>query len=71
MNLYQTIYDQDGTPFEVTPERAAELVLNKGWSNIPPAKKTAKRKYEKKAAVEITADTEEVSEDVPSSFESE
>jgi hypothetical protein len=38
MALYHTIYAPDGVPFEVSPERASELILNQGWSNTPPQK---------------------------------
>lgn len=73
MDLYRTIYDPNGVSFEVPPDRAADLVLNKGWSNTPPEKKTATKKNFKKfkAADELAADTEEVTEDAESSLSSE
>lgn len=64
MELYRKIYDPDGIAYEVTPERASNLVLNEGWSNLPKANKTANKKIKKiKAADELAADTEEVTED--------
>lgn len=72
--LYRVIYDPSGVSFEVPPDRAADLVLNKGWSNTPTTKKTATKKtsYKKaKAADELAADTEEVTEDDLSSLSSE
>lgn len=37
MSRYATIYSPTGEKFEVGEEKAADLVLNHGWSNIPPA----------------------------------
>lgn len=73
MELYRTIYDPNGVSFEVPPDRAADLVLNKGWTNTQTEKKTATKKNFKKvkAADELAADTEEVTEDDPSSLSSE
>lgn len=72
MSQYRTIYDPNGVPFEVTPERAAELVLNLDWSNTPPKSKTAKKgkaPAEQKDETAPTADTEvnEASADAASS----
>ncbi|RUW56732.1 hypothetical protein [Mesorhizobium sp. M8A.F.Ca.ET.021.01.1.1] len=36
MNLYKTIWSPAGEPYEIAPELANELVLNKGWSNVKP-----------------------------------
>jgi len=44
MDLYRAVYDQNGQMFEVAPERAADLVLNKGWSNTAPKKASKKGK---------------------------
>lgn len=35
-HLYEKVYDKSGEMFEVTPERAALLRLNHGWSSAPP-----------------------------------
>lgn len=35
MAQYERIYSPDGEPFEVTPDRAAELILNQGWTRQP------------------------------------
>jgi hypothetical protein len=42
MSLYKTVYDPKGEPFEVGPETAAQLVLNKGWTQTPPEAEPAK-----------------------------
>ncbi|QIV65927.1 hypothetical protein Cp1R7AA1_222 [Mesorhizobium phage Cp1R7A-A1] len=36
MDLYKKIWSPAGEPFEVAPELANELVLNKGWFNVQP-----------------------------------
>jgi hypothetical protein len=36
MDLYKLIWSPTGEPFEIAPELASELVLNKGWSNVKP-----------------------------------
>jgi hypothetical protein len=36
MDLYKTIWSPTGEPFEIAPELANDLVLNKGWSNTKP-----------------------------------
>lgn len=67
-DMYRTIYDPKGVPFEVPPERAAQLVLNKGWSNTPP-KKSSKKKT--KASVEVhTPAPEPLAADVEDKAES-
>jgi hypothetical protein len=38
MSEYVKVYDHNGELFEVSHEKAADLVLNKGWSKNPPAK---------------------------------
>lgn len=37
MQLFK-VYDKKGEMFEVSHEKAAQLVLNKDWSRTPPAK---------------------------------
>lgn len=66
MALYRLVYAPDGTPFEVSPERAADLVLNEGWSNTAPQNNAATTgKKTRKAAEEApAADTTEVAESV-------
>jgi hypothetical protein len=66
-DLYRKVWAPDGTSFEVPPERAAQLVLNEGWSNTAPQekKKTSKKaskKVEETAAP--TVDTPEIEDAV-------
>lgn len=66
MDHYRMIYDPNGVPFEVVPERAADLVLNHGWSNTAPKTKTAKKAKSsavKKDDTAPTADTEVTGDD--------
>ena len=65
IDLYRKIYSPEGTMFEVPPEKAADLILNKGWSNTPPASEKLTKKASKKAKDEKTvpvADTTEAYE---------
>lgn len=61
-DLYRTVWDPAGVPFEVAPERAADLVLNKGWSNTAPVKKIAKKASKKVEENVPSADTTEAYE---------
>lgn len=60
MDIYRKVWSPDGAMFEVTPEKASELVLNEGWSNTPPkAKKSRDTKSPTpKEEVKLAADTE-------------
>lgn len=58
-HFYRKVYAPDGTMFEVNPEKAAQLVLNKGWFNTPPKKEKPAQKRGKKAV----APEESVAED--------
>jgi len=70
MSLYKKVWAPDGTMFEVPPERAAELVLNKDWSNTPPQAEEKPKKKGKRRAKDITpvADTTEDSEFAVTTF---
>jgi len=70
MGLYHTVYSPDGATFEVAPDRGADLVLNKGWSNTPP-KRTAKSKTKADAKTPLAADTGDNKEDDYASTDSE
>jgi hypothetical protein len=48
--FYRTVYAPNGQAFEFPHERAAQLVLNKGWFNTPPNKKSAPKKQRTKKA---------------------
>lgn len=70
MSLYHDVWAPDGTKFEVPPEKAADLVLNQGWSNTPPKSETPSKKKGKlrvKDAAPV-ADTTEDSEIVVTTF---
>lgn len=63
MSLYHKVWAADGTMFEVLPEKAADLVLNKGWSNTPPQPVTKASKKARPAKVTTpVADTPEVND---------
>lgn len=63
MSLYRTVYAPDGSPFEVSPERASDLVLNQGWSNTAPKTTATTGKKTRKAEEDApAADTTEVAE---------
>ncbi|MBS3648858.1 hypothetical protein KEU06_09590 [Pseudaminobacter sp. 19-2017] len=36
MAHYRMVWSPEGVPFEVTPDKADDLVLNKGWFNSKP-----------------------------------
>lgn len=58
-NFYQKVYAPDGSMFEVSHERAADLVLNKGWSNNPAtAKKSAPKRAKKVRGAKVAPATE-------------
>ncbi len=73
------VWDPQGVMFEVNPDRGADLVLNKGWSNTPPkpaAKKRQRRKAEKTAegaapVTETVDDEQEVTTEAAASYEGE
>jgi hypothetical protein len=62
MAFYRKVWDDQDTMFEVNPEKAADLVLNHGWSNTDPAlRKTKAKKPAAKTRPEApVADTSEV-----------
>lgn len=57
MSLYRTIYAPSGEAFEVSPDRADDLVLNMGWSNTAPKPSRARR-----SKVEMRADEPQITE---------
>jgi hypothetical protein len=66
--LYRKVWAPNGTSFEVPPERAAQLVLNEGWSNTPPQadikKKTKKTSKKVEETAAPAADNTEIDEAV-------
>lgn len=64
--FYKKVWAPNGQMFEVTHEKAAQLVLNKGWSNTPPATKKPANKGTKAgkapAAMKTVDAVEEVTE---------
>lgn len=63
-DLYRKVWAPDGTVFEVPPEKASDLVLNKGWSNTAPVAAKKSKKVSKKTEDEAVpaADTTEANE---------
>lgn len=62
--FYKKVWAPDGTMFEVTHERASQLVLNKGWSNTPPkTAKPSKKGGRKAAKVSVEIETVDVVEE--------